>query len=175
MRIHRREMALIFSGGVFIMALLSYLIIVSPALSRQKSLKKYITKKEADLVKMMELEEKWDRFNRVRVEIEKILKNRGKNFALLSFLEGITRKIGINRSIQYMKPLSSSETAGSFKTEGIEMKLDHIDIKQLVNFIFRIEYSGKLLNIKRIKIQRATKGKDPSLKVTLQVNTLTSS
>jgi len=40
-----------------------------------------------------------------------------------------------------------------------------------VNFLYRIEYSGKLLHAKRIKILRASKEKASLLKVTLQVNT----
>ena len=173
MRINRREMTFILIGGISIIILLYYLIIVSPALSRQELLIKYTGKKEADLAKMVELEAEWDRFNKERVEVEKKLKGRGKKFTLLTFLEGITRDVGINKSIQYMKPLSLSEEAGPFKTEGIEMKLDNIDIKQLVNFLHKIEYSGKLLNIKRIKILRSAKGKTSLLKVTLQVNTYT--
>jgi hypothetical protein len=44
-------------------------------------------------------------------------------------------------------------------------------MEQLVNFLYRIEYSGKLLHVKRIKILRASKEKTSLLKVTLQVNT----
>ena len=42
-----------------------------------------------------------------------------------------------------------------------------MNIKELVSFLHRIEYSGKLLNIKRIKIQKSSQG--DTLKVTLQV------
>jgi hypothetical protein len=40
-----------------------------------------------------------------------------------------------------------------------------------VSFLYRVEYSGKLLHVKRIKILRASREKTSLLKVTLQVNT----
>ncbi|MBW1912891.1 MAG: hypothetical protein JRI43_06985 [Deltaproteobacteria bacterium] len=94
-------------------------------------------------------------------------------FTLLSFLEGISREVGIDKRIQFIKPLSYTEDAGTFKRVGMEMKFDNIDINQLVGFLHRVEYSGKLISIKRIKIQRMSKAKDSALKVTLQVNTYT--
>ncbi|MDY7036267.1 MAG: hypothetical protein SV375_08930 [Thermodesulfobacteriota bacterium] len=171
MRINRREINFLLVGGISIIILLYYLLIVSPAMSRRELLIKYTGKKEADLAKMVELKAEWDRFNKERFEVEKKLNGRGKEFTLLTFLEGITRDIGINKSIQYMKPLSFPEEAGPFKTEGIEMKLDNINVEQLVNFLYKIEYSENLLIIKRIKILRSAKTKSSLLKVTLQVNT----
>jgi len=46
-----------------------------------------------------------------------------------------------------------------------------VNMEQLVNFLHKIEYSEKLLHVKRIKILRASKEKSSLLKVTLQVNT----
>jgi len=55
----------------------------------------------------------------------------------------------------------------------MEIKLEGININHLVNFLYKIEYSGKLLNIKRIKIQRLSKLEARTLRVTLQINTYT--
>lgn len=174
MRINRRGKALLSLGGILIFALFYYLFIVSPTISRQEALEKYILKKEADLAKMVELNLKWDRFKNNKAKAEKVLTRRGKKFTLLSFLEGISRKLGIHNKIQYMKPLSSPEESGSLKQIGMEIKLDDINATQLVNFLYELEYSGKSLNIKRIKIQKFSKGKAQSLRVTLQVNTYSS-
>jgi hypothetical protein len=173
MRIHRREMGLLLLGGIIIIGFLYYLFIVSPAISRQESLIGYIAKKEAELTKVKELKAQWGRFKKSRIESEKILRQRGGKFTLLSFLEGISREVGIDKRIQYIKPLSYTEDSGTFKRVGMEMKLDNIDIDQLVRFLHRVEYSGKLISIKRIRIQRMSKDKDSALKVTLQVNTFT--
>ena len=174
MKINPRETAFLSLGGIFVFTLLYYLLILSPTISREKSLITYIGKKETDLVKMVELARKWDRFIHTQAVAGKILTRRGEKFTLLSYLEGISREIGISKRIQYMKPLSFQEESGPLKPEGMEIKLDDIDITQLINFLHKIEYSEKLLNIKRIKIQRSTKDNVQSLKVTVQVSTYTS-
>jgi len=173
MRINRREKALLLVGGLMVFALMYYLFVVSPTLARQKTLERYIVKKESDLAEMMERKIKWDRFKRDKVEAEKTLARRGKKFTLLSFLEAISREVGIHNMIQYMKPISSAEESGALKGVGMEIKLEGININHLVNFLYKIEYSGKLLNIKRIKIQRLSKRKAQTLRVTLQINTYT--
>ncbi|MBW2033475.1 MAG: hypothetical protein JRI94_07765 [Deltaproteobacteria bacterium] len=163
MRINRREMAFFILGGFFVIALLYYLFIISPAIARQNSLIEHIEKKEADLVGMIELKGKWERFKANKLKAEKILDQRGKKFTLLSFLEGVSRKVGIDNKIQYMKPLTFHEELGALEPVGIEMNLGGINIKQLVNLLHKIECSEKLL--------RVTLKKDKLLKVTLQVNT----
>ena len=171
MKAGRREMALIFLGGIFFIAILYYLVILSPALTRQRILVTYIEKKEKELAGMAELKAKRERFKDRRTQAEKMLTGRGKAFTLLSFLEGVSREVGINDRIQYMKPLRFQEKSGPLRPAGIEMSLDKIDIKQLADLLYKIEYSGKLLNVKRIKIQCTPHRKARYLKVTLQINT----
>ena len=171
MRMNRREMALAVLGGVFVMALLYYVFVISPAVARQEALISYVEKKEADLVGVMELRDKWEKFKTSKEKAEKILAQRGEKFTLLSFLEGVSREVGIDSKIQYMKPLTYQGEQGILKPVGIEMKLEGINTEQLVNLLHKIEYSENLLNIKLIKILRADSKEMKLLKVTLQVNT----
>ena len=171
MIIKRREMSFLLLGGFIVIASIYYLFILSPALTGQKKLDKYIVKKEADLARMVQLNEKWEQFNRNKVEAEKIFSSKGKNFTLLSFLEGISREVGIQKKIVYMKPLSSPGEPGASKSLGMEVKLEGINVSDLVNFLYKLEYSDKLIHIKSIRIQKVTKGETPSLRVTLQANT----
>jgi hypothetical protein len=46
-------------------------------------------------------------------------------------------------------------------------------MEQLVNFLYKVELSGNLLFVKRIKILKTSRGSSSYLKVTLQVNTYT--
>ncbi|MCP4666977.1 MAG: type 4a pilus biogenesis protein PilO [Deltaproteobacteria bacterium] len=173
MKIGRREMALLFFGGFLVMVLLYYLIILSPAVSKEKSLIKRIHKKTADLAQVIELKSQWEKFKDSKTKTEKTLTARGKTFSLLSFLEGVSREVGIDDKIQYMKPLAFHDESSPMKPAGIEMNLDNINMEQLVTLLYKIEGAGKLLNITRIKIQRASVKKTRTLKVTLQVNTYT--
>ena len=172
MRINRREKAFLALGILVILVLAYYLLVVNPALSRQETLVRYIAQKESDLKEITALRKEWVGFQKRQVEAERILKGRGERFTLLSYLEGVSGQLGISSKIQYMKPLSFSEEGkGSVRPEGIEIKLDGITTRDLIPFLQKIEHAGKLLNIKRIKIQKGSKDKRDILKVTLQVHT----
>jgi type II secretory pathway component PulM len=170
MKLDRKQMTYVFFGGLSLVALLFYLIVISPALSRQELLAKNIVKRKQDLVRISEIKGKWETFQKDRRDVQEAIKSRG-SFTLLSYLEAVTREIGIDQRIQYIKPVSFPEGEGKLKPEGIEISLDGVNMEQLVNFLYRIEYSGKLLHVKRIKILRASREKVSLLKVTLQVNT----
>jgi hypothetical protein len=170
MKLDRKQMSYVFFGGLFLVALLLYLVVISPALSKQELLAKNIAKRKQDLVRISEIKGKWQSFQRDRSDVQEAIKGRG-GFTLLSYLEAVTREIGIDQRIQYIKPVTFPEGEGKLKPEGIEISLDGINMEQLVHFLYRMEYSGKLLHVKRIKLLRASKEKTSLLKVTLQVNT----
>ena len=171
MKLDRQQMTYVFFGGLVLLALFFYLIVVSPGLEKQGRLERGIAKRKADLVKITELKKKWESFKRNQSEVEQALKSRGDHFTLLSFLEGITREIGIDKNIQYIKPVTFPPGEPVFKPEGIEMSLDNVGMEQVVNFLYKVEHSRNVLFIKRIKILKASKGSSSTLKVTLQVNT----
>ena len=172
MTLKRNEILTLALGGLFVLTLLYYFFVISPAAAREKDLDRYIKKTRADLAEMVELKTRWDLMKRNQVEAEKMIGQRGPKFTLLSYLESISRETGINDKIQYMKPMSFPEESGPLKQEGMEIKLEGVDMTQLVNYLYKIEYSEKLLSIVRIKVQRESTGDESSLlKATLQVNT----
>jgi hypothetical protein len=173
MKLDKKQMTYAFFGGLFLVALLFYFVVISPGLSKQKTLERSIAKRKADLVKIGELNKTWENFNKDRSDVEAALMSRGDRFSLLSFLEGITREVGIDRNIPYIKPVTFQPGEGLFRPEGIELSLENMGMEQLVNFLYNVEHTGNLLYVHRIRILKATRGTSSSLRVTLQVNTYT--
>lgn len=171
MKLDRRQMTYAFFGGLFLFALLFYFVVISPGLSKQKALERSIAKRKADLVKIMELNRAWENFKKDRRDVETALDSRGDRFSLLSFLEGVTREVGVDRNIQYIKPVTFPPSEGPFRPEGIELSLENMGMEQLVDFLYKLEHTGSLLYVKRIKILKDGRGGSSALKVTLQVNT----
>ena len=87
MRLERHGMSFLLLVGICLIALMYYLIIISPALSRQRSLTRLIEKKGPDMVRMIARKGEWDKFRKSRDEAKRMLAGRGKTFTLLSFLE----------------------------------------------------------------------------------------
>ena len=171
MKIFKDKVVIIASATALAFGLIFFFAVVSPILSKNRSLSEKINIMEADLAKMTSLKKEWENFQETRTKAEGIIIKRGKNFSLLSFLEGIAREQGIDLNIKYIKPISFAESNGPLRLDGIEMKLNDIQIGQLTNFLFKIENAEKLMRIHRIKITRTTEGGLSSLEVTLQVDT----
>ncbi len=172
MIISHKERGLILSGAVLVFLLIYYLLIIRPAFLKQGMFKRRILKAQQELEQMIKLSAEWERFQKDKSRIKRIIAKRQKGFTLLSFLEGISREIGIHDKIQYMKPLSLTEQSGlSFKLVGMEIQLNGLSVDQLVRFLYKVECSDELVSISRMKIQRHITGNRASLRVTLQVET----
>lgn len=173
MKLDGKQMTYVFFGGLFLVALLFYFVVISPGFSKQKNLERNIARRQADLVKITELNRAWEGFKKDRSDVEAALRSRGDRFSLLSFLEGVTREVGIDKKIQYIKPVSFPPSEEPFRPEGIELSLENMGMEQLVNFLYKVEHTGNLLYVKRIRILKITRGASSTLRVTLQVNTYT--
>jgi Tfp pilus assembly protein PilO len=171
MRVKNREVVLFSLAGIVVVALLHYLLVVNPTLTRQKVLKGYVVRKQSEVISMLEMKQRWQAFQNARSEAEKMLRQRGEEFTLLTYLEQVSRESGIEKKIRYMKPLSFAEKEEIYKPEAIEMQLEDIDIQRLVDFLYKIEHSRKLLVVDRLKVRPVSKGSDRVLELTLQVKT----
>jgi hypothetical protein len=150
------------------------LIFVFPALSRQSLLEKSISRRATDLEEMKALKIEWDILRKTRAQAEGMLERRGQQFALLSFLEAVSKEMGIEKKIQHMKPVPLSEEPVLLRAEAVEISLNDLTSEELVRLLFQIECSEKLLSVKRTTVQRAGNPGAGLLKVALQVHTYTS-
>jgi len=167
MGIDRHRITLIAVSAFLFMGLLHYLLILTPAMSRRQGLAARAERRAADLLQMSALQRERETFQKKRIEAERRIRQKGISFTLLSFLEGMSKSVGVDKTIRYMRPFSLPHPQGGVISRGIEMRLDQVDMKALVAFLYKIEYSGKLLRIQRISIQRLPQG--TALQVTLQV------
>jgi hypothetical protein len=172
MRIGLRHKALAILVGAVLLGLLYYMFVLAPALSRERRLLSIIDQRQMDIQEMMVEQRGWDQFNEARYRSEQALAKRGAGFTLLSFLEGVARAVGVQEQIRFMKPLTLGDAGGGGSLEGIEMELDRLGVRQLVDLLYRIEYADKLLKIRRLKIDRTGSGRQRSLRVNMQVITI---
>ncbi len=168
----KRRKGLLLAAGLLVLLAAYALFWVSPALSRHERLERALVEEERDLETMRQLRAEWLAFEAAREQAEQLLAKRGEDFSLLSFMEALTREVGVGDRIAYMKPLSFSGTEeGSQRSMGIEIQLDGLRMKELVRLLHQTEYSGKLLSVRRIKIKANTQEEQRDLKVTLQIQT----
>jgi len=143
---------------------------VFPLLAEHKNLKKGISLKEKSLAEMVRLSQEYAVLKQQSHTAENVIKRRPRGFTLFSFLEQAAGQAGVKRNIKYMKP-SSSKGEGGWKETMVEMKLDKISLKRLMDYLYRIELSKKAIQIKRCAVTE-NRGEKGTLDAILQVVTV---
>ncbi len=170
MQLGKREKKFLWlaAGAVVIFSLLQFIIF--PMLEDRKRLRRGILAKEAGLKEMIRLSGEYAALKQRSHTAENVIEGRTPGFTLFSFLEKTAGEAGVKRHIKYMKP-SSSKGEGRLKEEMVEMKLDKISLKRLMDYLYLIELSKQAISVKRCAVTE-NKGRTGALDVVLQVVTL---
>ncbi len=147
----RRERRMVLGGAVLLAVVLGYLLGVGPLLDRYRTLDRLIAQKERERAEVVRLRDEY-RVLKARLEaIEARLSRGGRGFQLLSFLEGLAARNGVRDRIAYMRPQPAA-TAGRFREQGVELRLDSVTINQLVQLLSQIAEAPQALRIKRLSV-----------------------
>jgi general secretion pathway protein M len=166
----RERYAIMLAAGV-IGIFLIVTFIVEPFLSKTDQLKKSLHDKAVMLEQMRQLQSEYGMLSQ-KAEVSKALfSRRQKGFKLFSFLDQLAGEAGIKDHISYMKPSTKVEKNSPYKISRVEMKLDAITLKQLTTYLYGVETSKNMVNIKRISISKKDK-KQELLTAVLQVETV---
>jgi general secretion pathway protein M len=166
-RVNPREKRTLIAGGLAVAALLVYLVLISPYLAAMEKLDRRITKKTEELEEVLALQKEYFRLREKTTLLEGMVRSTS-GFSLLSFLETLAAKNGIKKQIAYMKPLTTPANE-RYRESSVEMKLEGLTLKQLVDYLYQIERSPQPIRIKRLNI--AKKKGEGFLDITLQAST----
>ena len=170
MKLGRREKNLVSLAACCIAVLVLFQFIIFPFFDRREVIGRGIDAKRDGLKEIVRLRGEYESYKRGAGGIQKYLKRRMENFTLYSFLGQAAGKAEVKNHIEYMKP-SASRSNGRFKESMVEIKLDKISLKQLVDYLYLIESPENVVSIKRISIKDSKS--DPGyLDAVLQVLTI---
>ncbi|NLH49584.1 MAG: type II secretion system protein M [Myxococcales bacterium] len=162
-----RQKRILMISGAGVAVLLLLWTIVLPKLGIG-GLDSKIAAKQRDLREMMRL---YQDFEKVKKDVNAIEGgiNRNKNLSLLSELSTIAEKINIKQGIESM--VSKAKPKSEFyKEESVEMRLQKIKLDELANLLYDIEYSSKVLRVRKLHIE--ARFDDPTLlNAVLEVST----
>ncbi len=167
--LEKREKTTVAIGIGFLLIFVISQFGVSPYLNARKKLNNSIEKKQSELVELKVLQQEYRGFKKQAGGIKEKLKGRESNFSLFSFLDKQASSAGIKELISYMKP---STVAGEEELleSVVEMKVQKITLKQLVDYLKLVESPDKVVSVKRISIQESGKEKG-LLEVIMQIMT----
>lgn len=158
MAINDRERKLVIFGGGALLIFLILWFVVPALLSDNGGTLATIGKQKSDLDSIMRL---YRDFANVQSEYKKIeSKISGqKSLSLLAELENLADQSEIKSNIEAMesKPKPKNEF---FKEEAVDIRLIKISLKQVLTFLYAVEYSPKVLRIKKLHLEIRYDNKD---------------
>ena len=153
-RLGRREKTLVSLAAGFIAVFILFQFVIFPFFDKREVIKRRIHAKRNGLKEIVKLRSEYESFRRGVDGMQGYLGRRMKDFTLFSFLDQAAGKARVKEHIKYMKP-SAPRSNGRFKESMVEMKLDRISLRRLVDYLYLIESPENVVSIKRISIKES--------------------
>lgn len=169
-KISRRDRLFLWVGAVGVVLFVVIQFAVFPLIDNRTRLRRGIAEREKALIEMKELQVRYRELHSQANSLVDQLGSRNAGFSLFAFLEQNATKTDVKKNIAYMKPSELADD-GPFKEVYVEMKLQAITLKQLVDFLQLVESPENIVALKRLSIQENKKETD-TLDVILQVVSL---
>lgn len=154
-----REKALIFGALVVVVLFLIYQIGFGPLLKSRSEYKLETARLEENFHDLKIVAEKYVAEKGAYDRLRKMLDSK-KGISVLTYLENISKSVGVRENIEYIKP-RGNETKEGITKEKVEIKVDAIPVQNLLVFLYKIEESrsGLIVTYLRLKPFFKEKGK----------------
>ena len=157
LQINKREKIAIWIGTGVIGLFLVLQVIINPFLDSRRRLFRQIDVQTRTLQEMQELRMAYASIQEGADEVRDSIAARRTGFTLFSFLDSLAGQAGLKDRIAYMKPSSSTLPDAPYRTATVETKLQAITLKQLLNYIYRIETSRNMVRLTRLSVTKTGK------------------
>ena len=169
-KINQRERLILSAAGVLLLLFMIIQWIISPILDHHAQLGQQLMDAKQDLEEISLLQAEYKQLTVQAEQTKTQIGMRDKNFSLLSFLNDTAAQTGLKNKIVNMKPSTSNRNSSSLLTESVEMKLTDVNLEQLLAFLYRVETSPNLVNIRQISITKEDR-KEGMVESILEVET----
>ena len=169
MKLARRERFFVVAALLFIVVFFLFQFLIFPFLTAKGRIEKGVQAKTDALKEMRVLISEFERYKNGSQGIKVALEKRKKGFTLFSFLEKAAGDADVKEHIKYMKP-STSAGPEPYIESLVEIKLELVTLKQLIDYLYRIESTENVVIVKRFSANE-NKKKDGYLDAILQVLT----
>lgn len=170
-RLAVREKLILIAGGLLVVVVLVYQLIISPYNDARKKLLNSIEKKKEELTEIQQLKQQYADLRLEEGGIKVRLAKRTPGFTLFAFLDKQAENANVKPQINYMKPSIIAGEGEAPDESIVELKLEGITLERLVDFLQRTESEENVVSIRRLSIQTSSRD-EGYLDVILQIVTL---
>lgn len=170
-RMSKREKRTLLVGGILAVVLLLIFVWVLPSLERIRTLDRALAAERGRLQQVRQLHRAILELKGQEREVQEQMERRlSEAFSVASVVEGMARDSGIMEQVQYLKP-EMAKVSDKYRESSVSLKAGEISPEQLVDFLYRVESSERLLRIRNLQIRSSPK-EAGRLDVTLTIFTL---
>jgi len=153
-----REKLLLYMTGVLVLVFLIYQIGFVPLLNRRNEYEQQRADLEQQFKSLTEIGQDYINKKAEYTVIREVL-DKKKEVSVLTYLENAARSSGIKERIEYIKPRGEENKEGIVYSR-IELKVDGITVKSLLDFLYQIEEKRPGLTVTYLRLKPYFKERD---------------
>ncbi|MHC4572950.1 MAG: type II secretion system protein GspM [Planctomycetota bacterium] len=153
MRLTSRERRLAIALSAFVGAWVMFLLGVKPAVQRMRTLQRVIPEKQRTLEHLNSMSTQYLALRAALDDLDNGLASE-EEFELLAFLEFITRESGLAEKVATMKQ-EVYQSNSKYREITVEVKLEGLTLKELVEFLFATKSSEHFLRVKSLYAKKS--------------------
>jgi NhaP-type Na+/H+ or K+/H+ antiporter len=154
-RLSRREQVAVFLAVTVVVATLLVQGVALPLMERREQLERKLAAKARTIQEMERLLEEYDRLRQTAALFQSRLASRPASFSLFPFMDRLAGQTGIKEGVKFMRPSSTPMEEGRAAISQVEIKIEGVDLTQLMGYLNGIEGSENLIRINRLSIARS--------------------
>ena len=170
-KLNKRERYIIYAAVGILAVLGIHQFIITPFFENKSRMQRALQRKQEMIVEMKQWQSDYRAINQTAQVSKKRFARRTKGFELYSFLNKMAGKTGIKDRITSMKPTKTAQKNSEYRLSRVDMKLDSIGLEQLVNYLYEVETSENIVEIKKLTINKKDKKKG-LISVVMQVEAI---
>ena len=150
-QMNQRERIFLIIGVLFVLVTLVYFGLVAPYQKSLHGLDRKIASRQQQLADMQTLRRQYVQLKQNLNAVQQRL-DQESAFSMFSFIESLAvRHVG-RENLVYMRPQPPAEKDG-FREESVEIKLERVDLPQLVGLLYEVESAEMPLQVKNLRIK----------------------
>ena len=156
MRLTYREIRLITGLAIFVAAWALFVFGIRPALERIETLNRVIPEKQNELEQLNKKAGEYITLYESLKDLHAKIDLQEKTFELLPFIESLVQECGLTKNVVTMKQMVSQLETKYYETI-VEIKMENLTLRQLVEFLWKIRSSEVLARTERLYIKKNLK------------------
>ena len=151
-QLNQRERIFVATGCTALVLALLYFAIIAPYSSAMTRLDNQIASRSSQLQEVKSLRTEYLALQQQMSQVEKLLGKR-QDFSALTYIENLVERTAGRDKLLSMRP-QAPKAHGEFTIDSIEIKLEKLALKQMLEFLWGIEAASTPMQVKGLYIKQ---------------------